>query len=458
LGREFGKANLSICIHTEPGRSGYRSFQPAPGALRALAIVLLLAPPAFADDTPFVPTPAESPKEEHGDVRLEVETYGDIRYSHFDYGPDQKSGDFGSPPDSRATVDIPNLSLELEYRMREDLALEAEVEFEHGGTGAAMELEYEEFGEYEVEIEKGGEISIEALHVTKSFGEGLSLRAGHFVTAIGMVNWSHRPTNFFTAARPEEETSILPVTWDETGVEAFGGIADLRYRVQVVNALDSSGFSSKYWIVGGHQGRFEDVKATDLAVVGRLDWQPWAGIEVGGSGYYGNTTNNRPKPDMEGIPGHLAIGDAHATLERGPWRGRALFAYGTLENADQISAKNSRLSSNLEVPRTPVASAAYAWYAELGFNVVSLFQSDASWKLYPYAHYGQYDTMAEVDPGIFADPRFLRTVAIAGLNVFPSDEVVVKVEYSHRELGNDQLNDENTVSIDLGFSTALLSR
>jgi hypothetical protein len=425
---------LSFAFHTFGGRL-------------VLFLTLVVAAPAFAEE----PALDEEP-------RLEVQVYGDVRYSHFDYGPDQKSGDFGSPPDSRATVDLPHLSLELEYRMKDDLFLETEVEFEHGGTGAAIELEYEEFGEYEVEVEKGGEIELEALHVTKSFGNLANLRAGRFVTAVGLVNRSHRPVDFFTAARPEAEVSVIPVTWDEIGVEVFGRAASLSYRLQLINALDSSGFSSKYWVVGGHQGRFEDVRATDLALAGRLDWEPLQGILVGGSGYYGNTTNNRPKPDMEGIPGHLAIADAHALFEHGPWRGRALALYGTLENADLISAKNSRLSSNLEVPRTPVASAAYAWYAEVGYDVVRLFRSDASWKLYPFVHYEQYDTMAEVDSGIFADPRFLRTVAIAGLNLFASDDVVVKAEFSHRELGSAQLNDENTISIDLGFSTDLLSR
>lgn len=398
--------------------------------------------------------------ESHEDAApgLDVSAYGDVRYSHFDYGPDQKTGDYGSPPDSRAIIDLPNVSLEAEYRLPNRLTLEGELEFEHGGTGAAMELEYEEFGEYEVEVEKAGEVKIEALHLTKGFSDAAYLRAGHFITAVGLVNWSHSPVDYFTAARAEGEVSMIPVTWDETGVEAFGQVSDFRYRVQVVNALDSSGFSSKYWVVGGHQGRFEEVKATDLAVVTRLDWEPAGGVTLGGSAYYGNTTNNRPKPDMEGIPGHLALFDAHVIFEHGPLRGRAIYLYGTLENANQISAKNSRLSSNLEVPRTPVARAAYAWYAEVGYDVVSLFRGEASWRLYPFVHYEQYDTMAEVDPGIFADPRFRRNVAIAGINVFPGPGVVLKAEYARRTIADGRLNDENTISVDLGFSTELFSR
>jgi hypothetical protein len=324
---------------------------------------------------------AEDPRTEETH-RIKIEAYGDVRYSHFDYGPDQKTGDHGSPPDNRAIVDLPILAAEFELHLDHDISIESEVEFEHGGTGAAMELAFEEFGEFEMEVEKGGEIKLEELHVTKSFNDLANLRAGHFITAVGLANWSHRPVDCFTVARAEAEVSVIPSTWDETGVELFGEFSNLHYRLQLVNGLDSSGFSSKFWIVGGQQGRFEDVKATE----------------------------------------------------------------------------NSRISSALDVPRTPVAKAAYAWYAELGYDVVSLFRKDATWKLYPFAHLGQCDTMAETDPSIFADPRFLRTMAIAGLNLFPSDEVVVKAEFSHRELGSDRFNNENTVSLDIGFSTDLFSK
>ena len=81
-----------------------------------------------------------------------LEGYGELLYSHFDYGPDQKSGPNGSPPDSRAIIDITRLALELEVELLKNTELEAEVEFEHGGAGAALELEFEEFGEIEQEI------------------------------------------------------------------------------------------------------------------------------------------------------------------------------------------------------------------------------------------------------------------------------------------------------------------
>ena len=407
----------------------------------ALAALVCVAPvPAAAQEQP----------------RFLLSAYGDVLYSHFDYGPDQKSGPNGSLPDSRAIVDIPFFFTKLEYFFTPRLYVEAEVEYEHGGTGSAMELEFEEFGEFEMEVEKGGEVKLEELHFTYAPQPWLNLRAGRFPVALGLLNKSHRPTEFFTTRRSEMEVSLIPTVWDEVGVEVFGRGWRSIYRLQLVNGLDSSGFTSKSWVVEGHQQKFEEVKATDLAVVGRLDVYPVNGLMIGASAYYGNTTQNRPKPDMEGIDGHLMIADVHSLVNLGPIRGRAMAMYGTLENADIISAKNSRLSANLQVTRTPVAKTAAGWYGEVGFDVVWLFSRAASWRLYPFVRYEHFDSMHDVDGGIFDEPRFERKVATAGINVFPHESVVVKLDYAHRTFGADRLNAENTFSIGVGFSTLLL--
>ena len=119
--------------------------------------------------------------------RFSLEAYGDVRYSHFDYGPDQKTGDNGSPPDSRAETDLAFFVTEMKYWFSPKLYVESEIEYEHGGTGVNLELEYEEFGEYETDIEKGGEVRVEELHLTWTLDPAFNVRAGHFVTAVGLI-------------------------------------------------------------------------------------------------------------------------------------------------------------------------------------------------------------------------------------------------------------------------------
>lgn len=154
---------------------------------------------------------------------------------------------------------------------------------------------------------------------------------------------------------------------------------------------------------------------------------------------------------MEGIDGYVTIFDGHLAFERGPLTVRGLFLRGTLQNADIISQKNSRTSKNLQVPRTPVASAAQAWSGEIGYDVFSLLPSPSRYKLYPFVRYEYYNSMEETSGDIFAVPRFERTVATGGLNFFLNDNVVLKADYSHREFGLDNYNTENTIGIALGY-------
>ena len=135
-----------------------------------------------------------------------------------------------------------------------------------------MELDkFEEFGEFEMEIEKGGEIILEKLCAVVQLKPSFNLRIGHMVLPIGLVSKRHRPYQYFTVGRSETELNMIPTVWHESGVEIFGRVNRFVYQTQLVNGLDSSGFSSANWVKRGHQGRFEYVNAADLAFVGRLD-------------------------------------------------------------------------------------------------------------------------------------------------------------------------------------------
>jgi len=348
-------------------------------------------------------------------------------------------------------MDLKRFVLEFTQDFSADLAFEVEIEYEHGGAGSALELEYEEFGEYEVEIEKGGEVALEQLHVTRRFSPALNLRLGHFVVPVGMTNANHLPHGYFGTVRPEAETSLLPVVWHESGLEAFGLVGDFRYRLQLVNGLDSTGFSSRNWIAGGHQGRFEQVSATDLAAVVRLEYRGVAGLVAGASLYRGGTSGNRPKPDMEDVSAPVTIADLDARYERGGLRARALYLLGDLENAAEVSRKNSRLSTNLGVPRTPVASRARAWSVEVGYDIGPLLAADGGNGLIPFARYEEYDSMHEVDTGFFADPRFDRDLLTFGVDWWIDPKVVLKADWSARGFGLERYRDEHTIGLALGW-------
>ena len=386
-----------------------------------------------------------------GETPFHLSGYGEINYWRFDYGPDQKSRPEGSAPDDRALIDVTRLALELEVELLPRVELEAEVEFEHGGTGGAMELEYEEFGEFEQEVEKGGEVILEELYVKRSFGDRLQLGVGHFYVAVGQITSRYRPLDHYGTVRPEAETAVIPALWHETGIEASGRVRQWRWRLQLINGLDATGFSSQSWVAGGHQLRFEQVRADRLALVGRVDFEPLRGALVGVSLYRGDSAGNRPKPDLKGIDAHVTIADVHARLDRRRLRAAAMLLRGHLRNAAAVSARNRTLSNNLDVLRSPVASAAHALSLEAGYDILPWLADRSGERLDLFARLDDYDTMAEVPEGFFDNPRFDRRVYTLGVNYAAAGKVVVKADYAMRRLGAARFNDENTLGLALGF-------
>ncbi len=385
---------------------------------------------------------------------LELGVYGEILYQHFDYGPNQRVSPTGSLSDNRSIVDIPRFVFQMEYWFSNDIYFEAEVEFEHLGTGSALELEYEEFGEYEFEAEKGGEVLLEEFHITKKFSDLFSLRAGRIIVPVGLLGMAHYPHQYFTTIRPESVSRVVPTIWNETGLEVFGKFDDFAYRLQAVNGLESSGFSSEKWIVEGHQGKFEEIKATDPAFAARLDYNGFHNLQIGLSAYTGNTSDNRPKPsDLDGIGGRVSIINLHGVYNSGDLIVRANYLRGNLEDSDLISIKNSRLSTNIQSARTPVAKSAVAYYAEAGYNIMRILDDKSSYKIFPFGRYEYYNSMEEVEGNVFTDPRFKRDVVTFGVNFFVLSNLVVKADYSMRKVGGFDSNyrDENTIGISIGF-------
>jgi hypothetical protein len=396
---------------------------------------------------------------------LSLGGYGELAFSFHDHGADQtRSG--GARDDRRIEFDTTRLVAIVEGHLPGDLEIEAEVEFEHGGTGAAREIEYEEFGEFESEVEKGGEVIVEELYIEKELGGRFELKVGRFYVALGQLSYYYRPTDYLGSVRSEAETTVLPAQWDEMGASLLTYLPRVRLTAQVVNGLDSSGFSSQFWVASGHQGAFETIRASDLAVVGRVDVDATRHLEVGASGYYGGSSRNRPKADLivdcddpqeddvapcAYVAGTVTIADVHARWVGYGIRGQAWAMWGHLRNAAEISERNDRLSNDLGVARTPVADEALAVAAEVGYDVAPFLGASVAHKLEPFVRYDYIDTMFDVSGGVFDNPRFERSVYGLGAAYTYKNAIVAKLDLAHRRLGSSALRSENTVRATAGF-------
>ena len=374
--------------------------------------------------------------------------YGTVNYLNFDWETD---------PNRRDAVDAERFVFEIEHHFNDRWAAEAEIEFEHGGTGATLELDkFEEFGEFEQEIESGGEVVVEELNLTYKQSDALNWQFGEMIVPVGLLNRAHRPRDYLTVQRPAAERALIPVTWHEIGVGLFGQKGGFSYQAMVVNGLDSTGFSARNWIAPGFQGRFEFINAESLAVTARLDYELAAGTVLGGSFYTGDTVENRPKPDLVGVDGKVAIFTLDAVHERGPWTMRAQYLNGSLDDSEEITRANQSLSNNLEVKRTPVGSEAESVSIEAAYDVMPWFADIPGTSLEPFVRLASYDSQADTDGSVNDNPAWERDEWTIGINYVPFPDVVFKSDFTRREragdLGGEGRDTEDTLAVGLGFT------
>lgn len=377
--------------------------------------------------------------------------YGEILYQQMDFGPDRYKDPAGAPADNRAYITLPRTVFQFEYKLRKDISFVSELEFEYGGTGSAMELEYEEGGEYEMEVEKAGEVMLEQLYIAKEFSKLFTLKAGHVIVPVGLTNAHHEPIFFFGSVRPEGETSILPSTWHETGLAITGKFKAFNYELMMVNGLDPNGFSSNYWIKGGKQGIFENTTMTSPAYAGRFELFPLRNLRLGLSGYHNKTAKNASKPDKtEDINATVQIATADIQYQTKNFIARANYVYGHLSDSKRLSQINKSLSKNTGFPRTPVAEVASTYAIEAGYNILSLFKTKE--KLMPFMRYEYYNCCEKMDASMAEVPINKRSVVTAGLNYFMLPNLVIKADYSMRKIDNGNYNQENTFGLAIGYT------
>lgn len=389
--------------------------------------------------------------------RFRLGAYGEAVFSRNFYSNNWKrysQPDLYKNEDGHGRVDIPHFVLMLDYNFGKGWKFSTELEFEHGGVGTAVEIEEEETGEYESEVEKGGEFVIEQMWLEKSFSPSFNIRMGHIVVPVGGTNKRHLPTEFFGNYRPEGESTMLPCTWHQTGVSLWGKTGDWRYEAQFLPGLDAFMFDDNYWIGKGATSPFEFKIANSYAGMLRIDNYSIAGLQLGLSAYIGKSGVNSLKQDnYKDIDGIVSIAAFDFVYDANNWIVRGSADYGTLTDSDKITAANISNRKDSPSPKDKVAkSAANAWI-EAGYNVFSFSENAKlkNQKLYVFGRYNFYDTMFETEESIIDDKRFRRNCYAFGINYFPLKEIVIKAEYTARTF-EKPYNTESAFNIGVAFS------
>ncbi len=399
--------------------------------------------------------------------RVRVGGYGELVAAHQWYGDNRYYGHSeGNAADNRNTISMPRFVLAFDYKFTPKWILGAEIEFESGGTGTAYELENTENGEYETEVERGGEVALEQFHITRLIHPTFNVRAGHLIVPVGLTNSHHEPINFFGSVRPEGETTIMPSTWHETGVEFFGSVGSgwalFDYQAQIVAGLNANGFDRTHWAGDAKQGIFEQENFSSPAYVLRVDYKGVKGLRAGGSVYYcadicENADKSQTYSTIEKAP--LRIYTADAQYKNRLVEARANFVWGNLTNSATISNKNTKLSNKSPYSRwTPVAHRAVSFGGEAGLKVKGLVDNSKFPDLIPFVRYEYYNTQEEVSGLESADKRCQVSMWTWGLNYRILPNLAVKLDYTNREIGTRKMfgdglyNAENELAIGLCYT------
>jgi hypothetical protein len=337
--------------------------------------------------------------------------YGEMLYENY-----AGANDDGIRVSNKDKFDMLRGILYAGYKYNDRVLFNSEIEFEHGSTGL------------------GGEASVEFAYLDFMATDDIGFRTGLLLIPMGLVNEQHEPTTYLTARRSAVETAIIPTTWREMGAGVFGETGNLSWRAYAVNSIRGDKFSAS-GIRGGRQ-KGANALAEDIALTGRMDWQPLIGTVVGASFFTGNTGQSSALGG-ETIDGRLTVFDVHGETEYRGATVRALWARADIDEAAELNELLG-LTGNRSI-----GESLSGWYLEAGYDL-STFIGFGERSLTPYVRYERLDTQSSVPSGFTRNPVNEQTIFTYGLQFRPVSQTVIKADYQNIDneagTGLDQWN------------------
>ncbi|MFT5234921.1 MAG: hypothetical protein ACI90A_000283 [Shewanella sp.] len=380
--------------------------------------------------------------------KFSFSSYGSVNYTSDEYYENVQD----TSPERRGRFDLERIVTEFGYQFNDEWDMEVEIEYEHGGTGASLEYDgFDEFGEFESEIEAGGEVMIEKAQLRYRPSNAFGIKFGNIHLPIGLSSILHKPDQYLTVLRHRSEAAVLPAVWNETGVGIFGEVANFHYQAQVVSGLNSEYFRTYDWVASGHQKRFEHVNADDLAYAMRLDYGSFKeGSALGVAYYYGNTSGNRHKSNKVTGDGVVSIIALSGAFIQGPWILRGQYLNGTLSDSDAITRANKTTPGLKPGNFAQLGSKSEAFFVEAGFDLSEFISVPVT----VFANIDYSNPLAEVETGT-ATKRYENTWTSVGVNYFPIPEIVIKAEVGRQQVAVASISDTDFFALGVGYQFSL---
>jgi len=316
-----------------------------------------------------------------------------------------------------ATADLERFVFGFNHRFDERLTFHSEIEVEHAVVSSG----------------DNGEAAIEQAWLNYKVSDAANVKGGLFLIPLGILNETHEPPAYYGVMRNQVETRIIPTTWRELGTGVHGIVGEgLRYDVGVTTNFDSGKLGDpSTGIRSGHQ-EGQLANARNLAVYGALNYRR-AGLLVGGGVFTGNTgQNGASNPALRGVSARLTLWDVHAQYRVAGLDLQALYAAGTLGDADTLNAAvGATATTPFAVPKSMKGSyvqAAYHAYKRGIFDVA------------PFVRYERIDIKQQEDPanGQLQDPNNIERIKTIGVNFWVHPQVVLKADIQRHATDKSQ--------------------
>jgi hypothetical protein len=416
---------------TAPGQASH--LAEAPGFLGARYTSALAAPPPPERDL-FGAAPSPVPG-------LRIGAYGE-----FAFGAQQNPNAFGQ---WQTGFDAVRLVLTPTYQFNDNIIFNSEIEWEHGGIAT------------DADDKLTGEINLEQAWVDFRITPYFNIRApGVDLVPIDWINLYHEPTNYYSVLRPELNRGLIPSTWRAPAASIWGQLIEgVNYQFQINSALEDFGGgpitdarTPLPFPIGYEPGitGIEAVRAARapigsfrqlsnyLGYIFRLSYTPFflPGFDGGTSIYF--TPSTTPRGAYSQLNGAL-LGRSSLTFFETDFRYRVpetgLEFRG--EFADIIIGDPANLRANNDLdPFNNVGKSLWGASGEVAYHIpLTPFFGPilgSNWEAVPFYRY----TYQNFQTGGFAGTDFNFPVGfgqtqfhVAGLAVYPTPELVLKLNY-----------------------------
>ncbi len=288
----------------------------------------------------------------------------------------------------------------------------------------------------EIEYEHVKEVYIEQAFIQHRLNNSINLRGGLLLIPMGITNEYHEPTTFNGVERPLIDNIIAPTTWREIGIGISGNIfpASLRYQLYLVNGFN--GYNGTGLLNGKNGFRKGRQKGAESYIsspnfTGKVEYYGIRGLNIGVSGYFGNTQSTLYDGIDKNDTNALAVADSSVVgismlgvdtrYLNGGFQFRGQYYIAGISNTEKYN----------EFTSGDLGSLMNGFYLEAGYNVLKT--SNAEMELVPFIRTEKYNTHQKVEGSLSKNNTYNQTAITTGLTLKLARGAVLKTDVQLRK-------------------------